>query len=197
MSSSDSEAASLSVFATTLEGPWNQMHASSFLHTWFIYNLNQRWASATLVRTSAIPQYCRQPNWLRNCGLKKVAEMRLRTFKIGLTQFRNSLPSMSSFTSFQSLLLSSGWFYKATNNNFYNRLFLWKTKTCLKRTVTRDFSFPIFVQNRPHMDRDSHPNFFLNSTSNSRRYSNSKFVPWLGDSLNMDHFRLGYCNFYM
>jgi hypothetical protein len=42
----------------------------------------QRWASAILVRTSAIPQYCGQLNRLRNCGLKKVAELRLRTFKI-------------------------------------------------------------------------------------------------------------------
>jgi hypothetical protein len=38
--------------------------------------------SAILVRTSAIPQYCGVPNRLRNCGLKKVAELRLRTFKI-------------------------------------------------------------------------------------------------------------------
>ncbi len=42
----------------------------------------QRWASAILVRTSAIPQYCGQPNRLRNCRLKKVAELRLRNFKI-------------------------------------------------------------------------------------------------------------------
>jgi hypothetical protein len=42
----------------------------------------QRWASAILVRTSAIPQYCGLPNRLRNCGLKKVAELPLRTFTI-------------------------------------------------------------------------------------------------------------------
>jgi hypothetical protein len=60
----------------------------------------QRWASAILVRTSAIPQYCGQPKRLRNCGLKKVAELRLRTFKIWLPQFRNSLPSLASFTTF-------------------------------------------------------------------------------------------------
>ncbi len=37
-------------------------------------------ASAILVCTSAILLYCREPNRLRNCGLKKVAELRLRTF---------------------------------------------------------------------------------------------------------------------
>ncbi len=37
---------------------------------------------------SATPQYCGQPNWLRSCGLKKVAELRLRTLKIWLPQFR-------------------------------------------------------------------------------------------------------------
>ncbi len=42
----------------------------------------QQWASAILVRTSAILQYCGQAIWLRNCGLKKVAELRLQTFKI-------------------------------------------------------------------------------------------------------------------
>jgi hypothetical protein len=42
----------------------------------------QRWASAILVRTSAIPQYCGLLNRLRNCGIKKVAELQLRTFKI-------------------------------------------------------------------------------------------------------------------
>jgi hypothetical protein len=46
----------------------------------------QRWASAILVRPSAIPQYCGQSKRLRNCGLKKVAELRLRTFKIWLPQ---------------------------------------------------------------------------------------------------------------
>ncbi len=35
---------------------------------------------------SATPQYCGQPNRLRSCGLKKVAELRLRTFKIWLPQ---------------------------------------------------------------------------------------------------------------
>ncbi len=47
----------------------------------------QRWASAILVRTSAIPQYCRQPNRLRNCGLKK-----LRNCDCGPSEFdfRNS-----------------------------------------------------------------------------------------------------------
>ncbi len=48
----------------------------------------QRRASAVLFRNSAILQ--RTKNRLRNCGLKKVAELRLRTFKIGLPQFHNS-----------------------------------------------------------------------------------------------------------
>jgi hypothetical protein len=34
----------------------------------------QKWASAILVRTSAIPQYCGQPNQLQNCRLKIVAD---------------------------------------------------------------------------------------------------------------------------
>ncbi len=41
------------------------------------------------------PQYCGQPNRLRSCGLKKVAELWLRTFKIWLPQFatfRSLLP---------------------------------------------------------------------------------------------------------
>jgi hypothetical protein len=47
----------------------------------------QRWASAILVRTSAIPQYCGQPKRLRNCGLKK-----LRNCDCGPSKFdfRNS-----------------------------------------------------------------------------------------------------------
>ncbi len=47
----------------------------------------QRWASATLVRTSAIPQYCGQPNWLRNCGLKKLRNCDCGPSKL---DFRNS-----------------------------------------------------------------------------------------------------------
>ncbi len=56
---------------------------------------------------------------------------------------------------------------------------------------------------------DSYPKLFSNSNSNSRKYSNSKDVPWgliprgilkkieLGDSLSMDPFAIGRCNFYM
>ncbi len=32
---------------------------------------------------------------------------------------------------------------------FFNFLFLWKTKTCLKGTVVRDFYLPFFSTNRP------------------------------------------------
>ncbi len=49
---------------------------------WFTAHSSQSWASAIQVRTSATPQYCGQPNRLRSCGLKKVAELRLLTFKI-------------------------------------------------------------------------------------------------------------------
>ncbi len=56
----------------------------------------QRWATAIWVRTSATPQYCGQPNRLRSCGLKKVAELWLRTFKIWLPQFRNFPQSPAS-----------------------------------------------------------------------------------------------------
>jgi hypothetical protein len=35
-----------------------------------IMTVFQRWAFAILVLTSAIPQYCRLPNRLRNCGKK-------------------------------------------------------------------------------------------------------------------------------
>jgi hypothetical protein len=44
-----------------------------------IIYLRQRWAFAFLVRTSAI---YRLLNRLRNCGLKKVTELRLRTVRI-------------------------------------------------------------------------------------------------------------------
>ncbi len=47
----------------------------------------QRWASAILVRTSAIPQYFGQSKLLQNCGLKKVAELQSRTSRF---DFRNS-----------------------------------------------------------------------------------------------------------
>jgi hypothetical protein len=47
----------------------------------------QRWASAILVRTSAIPQYFGQSKRLQNCGLKKVAELQLQISKF---DFRNS-----------------------------------------------------------------------------------------------------------
>jgi hypothetical protein len=46
---------------------------------------------------SATRQYCGQPNRLRSWELKKVAELRFRTFKIWLPQFRNSpKPSANS-----------------------------------------------------------------------------------------------------
>jgi hypothetical protein len=53
---------------------------------------------------------------LWNCGVKKVAELRLRTFKIWLLQFRNSLQSPASSATFLSLFLSSGCFKKSTKN---------------------------------------------------------------------------------
>ncbi len=75
-------------------------------------------SSAILVRTSAIPQYCGQPKRLRNCGLKKVAVLRLLTFNIWLPQFRNSPQSPAGSKTFLSLFLSSGCFWKSTKNNF-------------------------------------------------------------------------------
>ncbi len=86
---------------------------------------------------SATPQYCGQPNRLRNCGLKKVAELRLRTFKIWLPQFRNSqqFPASSAtfcpFSSAQDGL-------KKSPKIFFECLFLGKPKTCLKGTVARN-----------------------------------------------------------
>jgi hypothetical protein len=68
----------------------------------------QRWASAILVRTSAIPQYCGLTIRLRNCGLKKVAELRLRTFKIWLPKCRNSLQSPASFPTLFTIICRSG-----------------------------------------------------------------------------------------
>ncbi len=47
----------------------------------------QRWASAILVRTSAIPQYCGLPNRLRNRGLKKLRKCHCGPSKF---DFRNS-----------------------------------------------------------------------------------------------------------
>jgi hypothetical protein len=61
------------------------LQASSWSDT-----LGQRWASAIVACTSAIPQYFGPTNRLRNCGLEKVVELQLRTFKIGLPQFNNS-----------------------------------------------------------------------------------------------------------
>jgi hypothetical protein len=54
--------------------------------------LYQRWA----FRNFYSPQYCGQPKRLRNCGLKKVAELRFRTFKICRPQFRHFLQSPTS-----------------------------------------------------------------------------------------------------
>ncbi len=51
---------------------------------------------------SATPQYCGLPNRLRSCGLKKVAELRLRTFKSWLPQFRNFQQSPASSVTFSS-----------------------------------------------------------------------------------------------
>jgi hypothetical protein len=49
---------------------------------------------------SATPQYCGQPNRLQSCGLKKVAELRLRTFTIWLPQFRNFPQSPANSATF-------------------------------------------------------------------------------------------------
>ncbi len=71
-------------------------------------------------------QYFGQPNRLRNCGLKK-----LRNCDCGPSKFdfRNS----ATLCRIRPVLLLSSPF-----------LFLWKTKTCLKGTVARDFWPPIF-----------------------------------------------------
>ncbi len=49
---------------------------------------------------TASPQYCGTLNQWRSCGLKKIAELRLRTFKILLPQFRNSPQSTASSATF-------------------------------------------------------------------------------------------------
>ncbi len=49
---------------------------------------------------SATVQYCGQPNRLLSCGLKKVAGLRLRTFKIWLPQFCNSQQSPANSATF-------------------------------------------------------------------------------------------------
>ncbi len=120
---------------------------------------SSRWASAILVRTSAIPQYCGIPNRLRNCGLKKVAELRLRTFKIWLPQFRNFLHSPASYPSLCiPLILSSGCF-ENQSKAIFTSLFQWKPKTCLKGTVARDFWPLIFSWIDPIWIPDSYPKF--------------------------------------
>ncbi len=96
----------------------------------------QRWASAT-------PQYCRQPNRLRSCGLKKVVELRLWTFEIWLPQFRNSLQSRANSATFWYLFLSSGWFLKSTKNIFRTVCFLETNNLPLRDSCTR-FLPPIF-----------------------------------------------------
>ncbi len=92
----------------------------------------QRWAYLILVRTSAIPQYCGQIYWLQNCGLEKVGELQLQTFKIWLPQFCNSPHSPASFATFLSLFLCSGWFQKSPKNNFRIVCFYRNQKLALK-----------------------------------------------------------------
>ncbi len=114
--------------------------------TCFCWCVYQRWASAIWIRTSATPQYCGQPNRLRSCGIKKVAELWLPTFKIWLPQFRNSatfrslLPVRYFLVPFPQLRMD----LKGNKKYFLNPLFLWKPKTCLKKTVAWYFLPLIF-----------------------------------------------------
>ncbi len=116
---------------------------------WFIQFFHQRWESAILVRNSAISQYCGQPKRLRNCGLKKVSELWLRTFNIWLPQFRNSLQSSASSATFLSLFLSSGRFKKSTKNNFWIVYFFGNQKLVLKGQQHENFWPQNFFMNRP------------------------------------------------
>jgi hypothetical protein len=101
---------------------------------------------------SATPQYCGQPYWLRS-WLKKVVELRLRTFKLWLPQFRNFPQSPAS------PLLSSP--VSSAQDGFKNqpKIFL-KSRVSLKtrnfpwRDSSTRFLSQIFLSmNQP----DSHP----------------------------------------
>ncbi len=81
---------------TTVRGPDHCQYTS---YSKFHVYCHQRWASAILVRTSAIPQYCGQAIRLRNCGLKKVAKLRFPTFKIWLSQCHSSPASFTTVLS--------------------------------------------------------------------------------------------------
>jgi hypothetical protein len=68
---------------------------------------------------STPPQCCGQPNQLWSCGLKYVAELRVRTDLQNLTSAILQLSAVScQFRYFLVPFISSGWFYKSTKNIF-------------------------------------------------------------------------------
>jgi hypothetical protein len=112
---------------------------------------------------------------LRNCRLKKVAELRMRTFKIWLPQTLSRLCPVSLLSSHFSSARDG---FKKQPKIFLKLFVSMENKTCLKGTVARDFCPPIFFLNQQYGTLIHNLTFFLNSVSNSQRYSNSKFFPW-------------------
>ncbi len=93
---------------------------------------------------SATLQYCGQPNRLRSCGLKKVAELLLQTFKIWPPQFSNSPQSPANSATFWYLFFSPGWLYKSTKNIFRTVCFSGHQKLVLNGQLLEIFFPPIF-----------------------------------------------------
>jgi hypothetical protein len=89
------------------------------------------------------PQYRGQPYWLRSCGLKKVAELRLRTFKIWLPQFRNFPQSAASPLLSSPVSSAQDGFKNQTKNIFRIRVSL-KTRNFPWRDVSTRFLSQIF-----------------------------------------------------
>ncbi len=89
------------------------------------------------------PHYCRQPNRLRSCGLKNVAELRLRTLK----NLTSAIPQLSVVPcQFQYFLLPFPplrMVLKFNQKYFLYYLFWWKLKIYLKETVAWEFWPPI------------------------------------------------------
>ncbi len=117
-----------------------------FVFTNFAMHNYQRWDSAILVRTFAIPQYSEQPK--RNCRLKKVAELQLPTFKIWLPQLSTIY---GQFSYFIVPFPSSGCF-KNQPKIFFELSFPMETKNLPQRDCsTRFLAYQFFFMNWPHL----------------------------------------------
>jgi hypothetical protein len=105
----------------------------------------QRWASAIQVLISATPQHCGQPNRLLSWGLKKVVELRLRTFK----NLISAIPQFSAVScQFHYFLVPFPQLrivLKINQGYFKNCLFLLKTKLALKGELHEIFTSSFFM----------------------------------------------------